>query len=379
MDGEGLKIYAFTEIPSAGYPGEEVGSSVPSRINPGPEGQPNQFEAQYFYRDSQKADNNSSSRVDVTIRQEYTYNKLKNNRYSIKVKGYLTKIERGKLQTSNGAILPNPGRTIQVWGVNKQNVFGPRNTYPNQAEVIFSGNAYLGEISYELGPGGETALADLACVYRSYTTGYWTGDPNRFDNPASEYLDQMHMGLRFVNDLPKECDPPEMTRVTQSDDICENTVDVCMRFSPSSCEGMGLVVQYHFKGESWDTAVMKGQETQVNASDESSTTVCFYGLPPTNHTKNPTVFYWRAKYVPVTADMPETEWVEGQFNLMFILAPHETVPDIDENECSRLQRGDLIGKYEEETCYNDYSCADMTVRNPDREADVEECKKVNKV
>lgn len=371
MDGS-LKIYAYIEIPSAGYEGEEVGSSVPSQINPGPEGQPNQFEATYWYRDSQMANNNSSSRVDVTIRQEYTYNKLKNNRYSIKVKGYLTRIERGRLQTSAGQIVPSPGRTIQVWGVNRQSVFGPRDTSPNREEEIFSGNAYLGEIAYELGPGGETALADLAADYRSYTTSYWNGK----DIP-SEYLDQMHMGLRFVNDLPKECDPPTMISVTQADDICENTVEACVRFTPSSCEGMGLVFEYRLGNESWEDAKAKGRSMQVAASDTMSTTICLPDLPPTNHTKSPVILSWRAKYIPITADMPETGWTEGSFQIIFILAPHETVPDISQQECSMLQRGDLIGKYEEETCYNEYSCADMYVPNPNREADLEECKKIN--
>lgn len=373
MMDSGLKIYGFIEIPSSGYQGEEVGSTNGTPATPGPEGQVNPFTSTYFYRDSQNGTNSRSTRVDVTIRQEYTYKQTTGNHYHIKVKGWLTSIVRGSKNTTGGAIAQNPTRTIQVWGVNGQSVFGPTASSPASEGTIFSGNAFLGENEYDLGPGEKTDLKALSADYRSYTTGYWTGAI------PSKYLDQMHMGLMFENTLPDECDPPKLISVTQADDICENEVEACLTFEPCSCEGMALYLEYHFNGESWEDAKAKGQVWQVNASHTSRNTICLQHLPPTNHTWSPVVLYWRAKYIPVATTMPETAFVEGNSQIIFILHPHETVPDISPQECAMLQRGDLIGKYEEEVCYNEFSCADMAVKNPSREKDVEECKKVNGV
>lgn len=370
---DALKIYGFIEIPSSGYQGEEVGSTKPAPDTPGPEGQPNQFDCTYFYRDSQNGTNSRSTRVDVTIRQEYTYNKTSGNHYHIKVKGWLTKIVRGRKDTSGGSIAQNPTRTIQVWGVNGQSVFGPTASSPASEGTIFSGNAYLGEIEYDLKPGERTELKALSADYRSYTTGYWTGAI------PSKYLDQMHMGLMFENGLPDECNPPKLINGTQTEDICENEIKAVMTFEPCSCEGMALVFEYHFNGESWADAAAKGQVRQINASNVSPNVIELQHLPPTNHTWNPVILYWRAKYIPIDSDMPETPYTEDSFQMNFILHPHETVPDIDAQECAKLQRGDLIEKYLEEVCYNEFSCADKRVNNTKRDADVEECKRINGV
>lgn len=372
----GLKIYSYIEVPSSGYEGEEVGSDNSAPKDPGAEGELHEFSATYFYRDSNllpNPSNNSSSRVDVSIAQVYSYKRTVGNHYQITVSGYLTKIARGGIQTSDGAITQNPGRTIQVWGVNGNSVWGPRNTYPNQADTYFEGRLFLGQKTYDLKPGETTPLDSLAADYRSYTTGFWNGR----DIP-SRFLDQMHMGLMFENTLPTECDPPKLLSVRQADDICENDVEACLTFEPCSCDGMGLRLEYMFTGDTWENANAKGQQMQIDAAYESTNTICLSHLPPTNHTSAPLRLYWRAKFVPVTSDMPETKWVEGSFNMMFILAPHETVPDISPQECMQLQRGDLIPKYEAETCYNDFSCADVVAPNA-METDIEKCKITNGV
>lgn len=372
---EGLKISAYIEIPSSGYEGEEVGSNQETPTDPGAEGTWHEFNGTYFYRDSQVGNNANSTRVDVVISQQYLYEKAKGNHYKVTVKGYLKSIKRGdKRGTVTCCTTQNPSRTIEVFGVNGKSIFGPKvSNTSNADEVIFEGNAFLGENTYDLGPGEATPLDALSADYRNFTTGYWTG------NIPSPYLDQMHMGLMFWNDLPKECDPPVLMGVTQTDDICENTVDVCLRYAPCSCEGMGLVLEYHYDGEDWSAAQAKGQTYRMEASNVGSNIICLNGLPPTNHTARPVHLYFRAKFIPLTSDMPETKWVEDMVTIMFILAPHETVPDISPEECSQLQRGDLIDKYQQEVCYNYSSCADMNVSNPNRDKDVENCKQVNGV
>lgn len=368
MEGEGLQILGFIERPSSGYEGEEVGSTISTPTAPGPEGQWNQFTADYYYRDSNfdPGRNEDSSRVDVTILNEYKYEKLSGNHYKIEVRGYLTKIERGHI---NGSMPAYPGRTIEVWGINGKSVYGPKDTSAVRAEVIYSGKAFLGENTYDLGPGEKTDINALSADYRSYTTNYWNGAI------PSKYLDQMHMGLMFVNELPEECDPPVHIRTTQVDDICENYVDATLVFGPCSCEGMALLFEWKYRGQGWDRA----QQIKIPASAYGNNRISLYQLFPTNHTWNPVVVEWRAKFVPDTSDMPETDYIEGNFQTLFILHPHETVPDISEEECLKIKRGELIGKYEQETCYNEFSCADMDVNIGRHDKDVEECKKINGV
>lgn len=376
MDESGLKIYSYIEVPSSGYPGEEVDSDNSAPKDPGAEGEWHPFVATYYYRDSNLlpvASNDSSSRVDVTIVQEYNYKKTLGNHYQITVRGYLTEIKRGDFRTSAGPIQHLVGRTIQVWGVNGNSVWGPTQTYPDEEKVYFSGRLSLGEKTYDLKPGKSTPLDSLAADYRSYTTGYWTGAI------PSPFLDQMHMGLMFENTLPDKCDAPSLITVTQNDDICDNTVEACLTFDACSCDGMGLVVEYMFGGDTWEGAKAKGQSVQIDASYVSKNTICLSGLPPTNHTKTPTILYWRAKFVPVTSDMPETEWTTGNLNMIFILAPHETVPDINPQECMNLQRGTLIDKYEQEVCYNEYGCADITVNVNSTAEDTRSCEIINGV
>lgn len=368
---KGLKARGIVFQKSTGYPNEEYSNnfSVPTDIEL-VGGKP----VTYSYRDSNtsiQGDNNNSSKVDVTFKFDWNITEAANNSFDISIKCTLLSIVRNDIR---GYVAPTPIRRIRVRSGDGTSKLGPIDSNPALAGTIYSGNLFISEISYHLDADSSSDSNQMSVEYTN-----WTFPLGSEDLEKSPFVDHLKLGIQFVNEKPKECDPPIMIGNTQADDICENNVDVCLKFGPCSCEGMALLLQYHYNGDDWSGAEAKGQERQIDASTAGTNIICLENQPPTNHTWSPVILSWRAKFVPVTSDMPETPWVEGNFPIMFILAPHETVPDISPQECAQLQRGDLIGKYESETCYNEFSCADMTVTNPSRNADAEECKKVNGV
>lgn len=372
-----LRIYGDFEFESGGYEGEEHGSDRAKNeaIDPGEAGMPHEYIGHYFYRDSNElpGTDTRSSKVNVEIRQVYTWNRAKGNHFQINVKSYLTSIVRSWLVTTGGKIERDPARVISVFDANGQVRFGPRTSYINVAEEIFKGNIYLGETDYDLGPASSTPTQYLV-KYQNYTYGLWdeAGRP-----VPSEFLDQIRMGLAFVNNLPAECDPPQFISANQTDNICENTVDACLTFAPCTCEGMALVLEYILPGQDWNSVSDRGQVIQQYASWETNNVVCIDNLPPTNHINEPMILTFRAKYIPLDNEMPETKWTTESIQLIFVLAPHETVPDISQQECVALGRGELIDKYNQEVCYNEFSCADRVTQTDDSALD--KCKEVNGV
>lgn len=367
---DGLQARGWVQIVSGGYDGEDRGVSSGISSSYQPISNEGEREITYFYRDSQIGNNSSSTRVEVTLKERWSYTKESNNRFNITVEAWLTEIKRTDKQGNiTCCSSTNPSRTIQVYNHNGTIVWGPKETNTAQPETIMTGNVYLGKRTYLLEPQKETPINELSGDYLNYTTGYWAG------NVPSEYADQLRFGIQFFNGLPDECDPPQLIGVTQTDDICENTVRACMTFAPCSCEGMALHLEWRYRGQSWSS----DRSTDLSASAVDPIEICLEPLLPTNHTWDPVMLEWRAKFVPVFTTMQETKWTEDSFQMMFILHPHETVPDINPQECSQLGRGDLIPKYTSETCYNEFSCADQSVNVNGSSADVENCKKVNGV
>lgn len=363
---EGLQVRGWVEITQGGYAGEEKGVSSGLTGSFTDAEDVGETTATYYYRDSNLLEgqlpnlNNSSSQVDVKMKTKWSAKKGSNNHIIVDTETFILSISRC-CKRNNPPISYNPTRTINVSGT-RGNVLRDLVSSPASEGVIWSGNKSLGKNTYDIAPGKEVSPNELSATYLNYTTGFWSpGNPL-----PSQFVDEMKMGVQFKNNLPDECAPPALLQVEQTDDICENEVEACLIFAPCSCEGMGLHLEYRFDTESWEDAVGSGQVVEQNALNNANNVVCLQHLPPTNHTGSPVVFYWRVKYYPITSDMPETTVVNGNFEMIFILHPHETVPDITPQECAKLQRGDLIGKYEEETCYNEFSCADLPMINRER-------------
>lgn len=357
---EALQARGWIQITQPGYRGEEIDARGDLTENFQNVPLSGSATVKYRYRDTNYATdsttvdlNNSSSRVVVTMKTTWAAEKGSNNRYNIHTETYILSIVREDKRESLAPISYNPTRTINVSGT-VGNVLKNLVSSPAATGTIWTGNQPVSINDYKVNPGQEVSPNELSATYLNYTTGYWSPG-NALPSP---FVDEMIMGVQFKNNLPDECDPPMLIGVTQTDDICENVVEACLRFAPCSCEGMGMRLEYHFDGESWGDAKGLGQVVEINASNVSTNTVCLSRLPPTNHTNMPVILYWRAKYYPITVEMPETDWTEDNFDMMFILHPHETVPDINPTECSYLDRGELIGKYESEVCYNQFSCAD---------------------
>lgn len=360
---EALQARGWVEIVYGGYNGEEKGAG--NSLDPQFVDVPMQGEltVDYFYRDTNYAVNsptlnlnNSSSRVDVKMKTSWDATRGENNIYNIHTETYILSIARSDKRESLAPIAYNPTRTINVSGtvgtVLTNLISSPANT-----GVIWSGNKLVSSNDYKVKPGQAVSPNELSAFYLNYTTGYWNPPPTPSNTP-SPFVDGMRMGVQFKNNLPDRCDDPVLSSVTQTPDICENEIEACFSFAPCSCTGMGLRFEYHYDGESWEMAKGAGQIVDMPASSTSLNTFCLQHLPPTNHTNNPVIIYWRAKYYPITAEMPETDWATGDVDMVFILHPHETVPDISPQECSKLERGELIENYESETCYNEFSCAD---------------------
>lgn len=355
---DGLQARGWVQITQGGYQGEE--KDAYGDLNSTFRDVPLEGEATvtYTYRDSNFLEgqlsnlNDSSTRVNVQMKTTWKAEKGSNNIYNIHTETYILSITRDD-KRNNPAISYNPTRTINVSG-SVGNVLANLVSSPANTGTIWTGNKLVSKNDYSVKPGQEVSPNELSAIYLNYTTGRW----HPGDKLPSQFVDEMRMGVQFKNNLPDKCDDPVLISITQTEDICENEVEVCFRFAPCSCEGMGFHFEYHYDGESWSDAKANGQIVDFPASAAAANSFCLQHIPPTNHTNKPVIIYWRAKYYPITADMPETEWTEGNFQVVFILHPHETVPDISPQECAMLERGELIGKYESETCYNEFNCAD---------------------
>lgn len=193
------------------------------------------------------------------------------------------------------------------------------------------------------------------------------------------YTDAIRMGLRFKNGLPTDLPIPVFIGMTQTEDICENYVDADLEFEPINVNGAAIHLEWRYEGQDW----ADDRSIEINVYRDTPIHVPIGHLAPTNHTYDPVHVYWRAKYVPVNSKLKESDWAYGDFEVIYVPAPHMTVPDISDAECSAIQKGELLDRYKSEQCYSEGpGCADQDDLRKEllaqREIDNAECVAMNK-
>lgn len=302
----------------------------------------------YLYSDSNSARNSQSTRVKVYITNEYDISYDSQNNMVLDVATRVDKIERAQYR-GNAAIPSGAGRSIFLYAPDAPNkvLWSVRNDNVNTSHTINVNYTLPKRTGIVLAPGQSTNLGTV--LYWNVVTGYepYLGRP-------SIYTDAMEMGLVFQNNMPTELEPPVLLDVVQVPDICENYVDSVMTFKGPIISGVKLHLEWGYESEPVNAHVV-----EMDGSKGVNLDVILYQLAPTNHTDRPRSIKWRAKWMPTTAKIKESEWSEGTYQIMFILHPHETVPDISGLECSAISKGELLPRYESEVCYSEDACADL--------------------
>lgn len=190
---------AQTEIISGGYVGEETGVIPVDSTWHTTTDTTGSATHTYYYRDSNSGENANSSRVDVTIRDDWSVSIDNRNYMTVTVKSYITSITRG-------SIIGNPCRTysstrhIRIYreaggAVLAEFTNDPINTY----HTISGSTITLAEYNFTLAPGEEASRGTV--YFSNYTTGY-----EHFP-PPTPYADIMWVGMSFKNILPKDYRP----------------------------------------------------------------------------------------------------------------------------------------------------------------------------
>lgn len=147
------------------------------------------------------------------------------------------------------------------------------------------------------------------------------------------YVDEMAIGAEFRNSLPNKFNPPVLRTIDQVRDICEDVVDANMIFEGPTLANGKIEVQWRLEGQDWNDsrkAVASGTVGEVVED------LWLEDLPPRN-----TKIYWRARWVGAEYLEP-SDWVYGDFETLWFPAPNQTVPDITDQDCARIGRGELI-------------------------------------
>lgn len=335
-----------TLILCGGYPGEHTAAD-PAYGNwvEVPEGH-GSITTWYEYADSNSMNNDNSSILRVYVTNEYDISYDDENNMVLNVTTTADRMERrmngnphiGGTANRDVAIMAPDGSKRVLWRMNNLNIA--------VAGTINIGFTLPARTGIKLAPGESTNLGTFE--FWNIGTGYGT------IGVCNVWADNFQMGLMFQNNMPTKLDPPVLLGVTQTPDICENFVDGVMTFQGPSMNGVKLHLEWGYDGQDVSTNVIelpgnKGVDINVLLSQ----------LVPTNHTWNPININWRAKWMPTTAKVEESDWSQGSWQVMFILHPHETVPDISKQECNAISKGELLPRYESEVCYSEWSCADQ--------------------
>lgn len=150
-------------------------------------------------------------------------------------------------------------------------------------------------------------------------------------------------GLSFQIPVLQLC-PPEFDYEEQVDDVCNNCDDLKLCFSPSELGGqasVNLVVDYKYKGQSWDQAMTRA--TTAYKDEETCITLpCLIGDRDV---------VWRARYELTSGYTAHSEWTDGSSHTLFIPSVGMIVPNITEEECTKITQGKYIEHFDHEVSY----------------------------
>lgn len=185
-------------IISGGYQGEETGVINGNQDWTTTETMSGSTTEEYFYRDSNVPNNANSSRVVVSITENWTASINSRNYLTVTLSTIVNSIRRDDIRGAPGAI----GRNIFIRREDGGSVlWSTSNDSINTAHTILSTPIVLDDYSFTLAPGENLERGSI--FFRNNVPGY--------DNvpvpPPNENVDLMWLGTAFRNILPKDYRP----------------------------------------------------------------------------------------------------------------------------------------------------------------------------
>lgn len=230
----GLQVKCSTHVISGGYAGEETGFSrgygdwATVSLS-------GSVESNYYYRDSDTADNNNSSKIVVTIRDSWSASvNDTNNVMTVTLSSTIVSIQRGW-------IIGNPVGVIGTREIAVKNdygggwIWGPVTDNIGYDHTVAT-NINLGSRTFTLSPGQS---AGRGSVYLKNNTPGHSGDAT-----PSIYVDEFWMGIDIRNILPDKPSAPTFGAVTQAAASC-TTVNARMVITPTASSATYPGIEHH--------------------------------------------------------------------------------------------------------------------------------------
>lgn len=180
---------------SGGYDGEQTGVEPNDTSWHTTDDTSGSSTAEYYYRDSYNATNANSSRVVVTVRDDWTASINSRNQLTLTITTTITNIRRDDFRGINNT---NPNRNIYIRRYNGGPVIWTVSDPATYAHDL-GNNISLGTYTLTLEPGQGATGSSI--YYRSVTIGH-DNDP-----VPNDYCDEMAIGIEFKNILPADYRP----------------------------------------------------------------------------------------------------------------------------------------------------------------------------
>lgn len=180
---------------SGGYPGEGVGVVPNDQSWQTTDALSGSVTADYYYHDSPNSSDANSTKVVVTLRDDWTASINSRNQLTITLTSTITEIKRTDL---TGSVAGDPNRSIYVRRYKGGPILWQIVDVPTYNHVIAT-NINLGTYTFTLEPGMDATRDSL--YYRNNTSGHDN------DTPPSPYVDEIAMGIQFKNILPADYRP----------------------------------------------------------------------------------------------------------------------------------------------------------------------------
>lgn len=183
-------------IISGGYDGEDTGIITGSTEWHTTDILTGSTSAQYYFRDSDRAQNANSSRVVVSISESWVASISSRNYLTVTLTTTINNIVRDDIRGNPGTL----GRSFFV----RREAGGPliwslSNDPINYAHTILGTPLTLDSYTFTLAPGENLSRGSV--YFRGNTQGH------DGDTPPSAYIDLMWLGTQFRNILPKDYRP----------------------------------------------------------------------------------------------------------------------------------------------------------------------------
>lgn len=183
-------------IISGGYAGEETGVINGSTNWNTTSSLTGSTSAEYYFRDSDGADNNNSSRVVVSITESWTASISSRNYLTVTLSTTVDGIRRDDIRGNPGTL----GRSFFIRRENGGPVLWSLSNDPiSYAHTILGNPLVLDSYTFTLAPGEDLSRGSI--YFRSNTQGHDA------DVPPSTYIDLMWLGTQFKNILPRDYRP----------------------------------------------------------------------------------------------------------------------------------------------------------------------------